>query len=241
MKALFIPAAWFAAGVLCLAAPKDDVKAAAQKLADAPSYTWVSTSEIDGGNWTPPTVTGKALKGGFALIASEREGNVTTAVLKGEKGVLKTDEGWKTAEDLRAAGGGGGGGGRGLRGAMLLRTRLPADDVLRMVDKTKELKEADGAISGDLTEEGAKELATLGRGRGGGGGGGQAPEAKNAKGSVKFWVKDGQLSKVQVKVSGTMSFNGEDRDIGRTTTYEIKDVGTTKVEVPEEAKKALGS
>ena len=48
-------------------------------------------------------------------------------------------------------------------------------------------------------------------------------------------------TKVQVKVSGTVSFNGEDRDIERTSTHEIKDVGTTEVKVPEEASKALGS
>jgi hypothetical protein len=124
-----------------------------------------------------------------------------------------------------------------MRGAVLLRTRPPADDVLRMVDKTGELKSAEGVISGNLTEAGAKELMSWGRGRPGG----QAPEPRNAKGSVKFWVKDGQLSKIQVTVSGTMSFNGEDRDIERTSTHEIKDVGTTEVKVPEEASKALGS
>jgi hypothetical protein len=36
-----------------------------------------------------------------------------------------------------------------------------------------------------------------------------------------------------------MTFNGEDRDIDRTTTTEFKDIGTTKIEVPEAAKKKL--
>jgi hypothetical protein len=36
-----------------------------------------------------------------------------------------------------------------------------------------------------------------------------------------------------------MTFNGEDRDVNRTTTTEIKDVGTTKVEVPADAKPKL--
>lgn len=238
MKRLLTPFFVLAASALCLADAKQDVKTAAQKLADAPNYTWTTATEIDGGNWTPATITGKSQKGAFAVITSEREGTVTTAVMKGEKGVLKTDDGWKTAEDLRSAGGGGGGGGgRGNRGAMLLRTRPPAEDVLKMVDNLGELKTADGVISGDLTEKGAKELLSLGRGRPGG----QAPEAKNAKGSAKFWVKDGSLTKVQVKVSGTISFNGEDRDMGRTTTHEIKNVGTTEVKVPEDASKAIGS
>jgi len=224
----------------CFADARQDVAAAAKKLADASNYAWVSTTEIEGGQWAPVPIKGMAEKAGFAVVTSEREGNVTTAVMKGEKGVVKTDDGWKTAEELRGAGGGGGGGGRGggMRAAALLRTPLPAVQVAKLVESTKELKEANGVISGDLTEAGAKEmLAFGGRNRGGN----QAPEASNAKGSVKFWLKDGQVSKVQVRVSGTISFNGNDRDMERTTTHEIKDVGTAKVMVPDEAKKLLGS
>jgi hypothetical protein len=36
-----------------------------------------------------------------------------------------------------------------------------------------------------------------------------------------------------------MNFNGEDRDIDRTTTIEFKDAGTTKIEVPEAAQKKM--
>jgi hypothetical protein len=36
-----------------------------------------------------------------------------------------------------------------------------------------------------------------------------------------------------------MEFNNNEVKINRTTTVEIKDVGTTKVQVPEEAKKKL--
>jgi hypothetical protein len=235
-RSLLAPIALSALVVVALADAKEDVKAAAKKVTDAPAYTWTTTTEIEGAQWTPATITGKALKGGPAVITSERDGQVTTAVVHGEKGAVKTDDGWKTAEELRNAGGGGGGGGRGGRGAMLLRTRPPADEAARIADKAKELKAADGVVSGDLTEEGAKELATQGRARAGG----QAIEARNAKGSVKYWIKDGQLSKMQLKVAATMTVNGEDRDMARTTTYEIKDVGSTTVAVPDDAKKALG-
>jgi len=54
-------------------------------------------------------------------------------------------------------------------------------------------------------------------------------------------LKDGQLSKYEIKASGKMDFNGNEQDVERTTTIEIKDVGTTEVKVPEEASKALGS
>ena len=82
--------------------------------------------------------------------------------------------------------------------------------------------------------EGAKSQLMF-RGRGGGNG----PEISGAKGSVKVWVKDGLIAKYEIMVKGTVSFNGNDRDIDRTTTVEIKDIGSTKVEVPEEAKKKL--
>jgi hypothetical protein len=36
-----------------------------------------------------------------------------------------------------------------------------------------------------------------------------------------------------------VSFNGNDRDIDRTTTVVISEVGTTKISVPDEAKKKL--
>ncbi|HTH46318.1 MAG TPA: hypothetical protein VMB21_02280 [Candidatus Limnocylindria bacterium] len=217
----------------CLADAKEDVKAAAQKLAEAANYSWTATTEIEGGQFTPAPVMGKAEKGGYAIVSSERDGNTSTAVLKGDKGVLKTDDGWQTAEEIQAAAPGGGGG--RFRG-MLLRARVPAAEVGKLADKAKELKAADGVVSGELTDEGAKEMASFGRRPGG-----QFPEPKNAKASVKFWLKDGQLSKVQVRIFSTMNFNGEDRDFTRTTVYELKDVGTTKVEVPEEAKKKLGA
>ena len=73
----------------------------------------------------------------------------------------------------------------------------------------------------------------------GGRGGSNAPEVSGAKGSAKFWVKDGMLSKFEFNVQGTVSFNGNDREVNRTTTIEIKDVGSTKVSVPEEAARKL--
>jgi hypothetical protein len=187
-------------------------------------------------------VKGKAIKGGAAVITSERDGTTTTAVLQGTQGVASTDEGWKTAEEIRSAAGGGGGGGNrgGMRAAALLRNPLPAASVTRLVEKSKELKAGEaGVIAGELSDDGAKEFALMGRG--GRPGAQTPPEPKNAKGSVQFWLKEGQVQKIRLKVSATMTVNGEDRDMVRTTTWEIRDVGTTSVEVPAEAKKRLGS
>ena len=226
------------AASLCAAAPADDVKAAAKKLGDAANYAWTIKSEMAGAQFTPPTTEGKTDKGGFTVITQKRDDNVTEAVLKGDKGVLKTDEGWKTADELGQPGGGQGRG--GMMGRMLLTTKRPADDVEGLVGKVKELKADAGVISGDLTEQGAQELLRFRRPRPGQD---APPPAKNAKGSVKFWVKDGTLTKYEYRVQGTVTFgqDQQEREMDRTTTVEIKDVGTTKVAAPEDAKKKLGA
>jgi hypothetical protein len=79
-----------------------------------------------------------------------------------------------------------------------------------------------------------------GGGGGGGAGGGAAPTVADAKGSVKFWIKDGVITKYQIKVSGTVTRGGNDQDVDRTTTVEIKDVGATTITLPSEAKSKLG-
>lgn len=125
-----------------------------------------------------------------------------------------------------------------MRG-QLLRTPLPAAEAAKLASKAVEWKSAGGAIVADLSAEGAKELLTVGRG--GRAGGGQAPEVKNPKASVHYWIQNGALAKMQVDVSGTIVGRNGERETSRSTTYEFKDVGATKVEVPEDAKKKLGA
>jgi hypothetical protein len=105
-----------------------------------------------------------------------------------------------------------------------------------LAGKVKELTEADGAIAGELKEDAVKELLLFGtRQREGE----AAPKTTDAKGAVKFWIKDGALTKFEIKVSGKVTAGERESDINRTTTVEIKDVGTTKMEVPDEAKAKL--
>ena len=103
-----------------------------------------------------------------------------------------------------------------------------------LADQTSSLKSEEGVYSGDLTDEGATSLLQGGRRRNAANGNG--PQVSNAKGDIKFWINDGVLSKIQYHVTGTVSFNGNDRDVDRTATIEIKDVGTTKIDVPADAK-----
>ena len=225
---------------LMAAESKDQVTAAAKKLVGQ-NYSWTSLTKMEGSQFTARPLEGMADKDGFMCVKQEFNNNSSEAFLKGTKGVVKTDDGWKTAEELTQAAGDGQGRGRGP-GRMLLNVKAPAEAVLDLVGKVKELKAGEaGMVSGDLTEAGAQELLTAGRRARGGQNAPPAP--KNAKGSVKLWMKDGVLAKYELTVSGTMAFgqNQEERDMSRTTTVEIKNVGQTKFEVPAEVKTKLAS
>jgi hypothetical protein len=97
-----------------------------------------------------------------------------------------------------------------FRAGMVKNFKAPAAQAAELAAATKELKKEGDAYVGELTPDGAKKL-----------------------------VKDGVLTKYEFKVKGSMNFNGEDRNLERTTTTEISKVGETKVVVPEAAKKKL--
>jgi hypothetical protein len=219
-----------------------EITAAAKKLADRGNYSWKANSESASGTgggsgrgrFGGPT-EGKT-DGGVTHLSMTRGENTMEAVLKGEKGAIKTEDGWKSLSDAAEAGGDGAGGRNAARftARMLQNYQTPAAEVQGLTGKAKDLKKDGEAFAGDLTPEGVTDL--LGRFRRPGG---DAPAVANPKGSLKVWVKDGVLSKYQYHIEGKMNFNNNDVEIDRTTTVEIKDVGTTKLSVPEEAKKKL--
>ena len=228
----------FAAGSLLAADsnPKDDVTAAANALGNESSYAWRTTVEVPAdAQFKPGPTDGKTEKGGYTMITMNFNDNSSQALIKGTNVAIKADAGWQSAAEATADSGGGFNP-TAFLARMAQNYRTPAAEATALAGQTKELKAGDKGISGELTEEGAKSLLTFRRRAGGGGG---APNVTNPKGSVTFWITDGKLTKYQYHVTGTVSFNGNDRDVDRTTTTEIKDVGTTKIEVPDDAKKKL--
>lgn len=209
---------------------KEEVTTAAKKLGEKANYSWKTTVVVpESAQFKPGPTDGKTEKDGFTHIKTSFRDNTIEVVTKGDKTAYINQDGeWQLAD------GQGGGGGRG--GGFMRNVRPPAAQAAEIAAGAKELKKEGDVISGDLTEDAAK---TLMRFRRGGGGGGDGPAISGAKGSVKFWIKDGVLSKYEFKVAGKMDFNGNEVDLDRTNTVDIKDVGTTKVEVPEGAKKKL--
>jgi hypothetical protein len=235
-KNILFGALFLMAGSLLAAdsSPKDDVTAAAKKLADT-SYSWKVTQDFGPNSpFTPGPVEGKVDKD-TTWLSSSFQDNTSIGIAKGKKVAVKTDDGWKTAEEL-----GDGNGGFDMNAFMARRMqnfKAPAAEVVDLLSKVGELKKDGDVISGDLTKEGAESLLTFFGRRAGGA---NRPAPKDAKGTLKIWLKDGAIAKYETKVSGKVDRQGEEQETERNTTTEIKDVGTTKIDVPDEAKKKLG-
>jgi len=228
---ILIAAMALAAGPLSAAdsSPKDDITNAAKSLGDKANYSWKTTVAVpEGSPFRPGPTEGKTEKDGFTHVKMSLGDNTAQAVIKGDKAAVTNPEGgWQSVAELDNEEGP-----RRFMGMMVRNIRTPAVQAGELASFAKELKKDGEAYSSDLTEEGAKTFLRFRRG-------GDGPTISNAKGSVKFWLKDGTLSKYEFKVKGTVSFNGTDRDVDRTTTVEIKDVGSTKLDVPDDAKKKL--
>jgi hypothetical protein len=241
-----------------MAADKDDVSAAIAKLAAADNYSWkTSTTNIPapgadangggmrrGGRGGGGPTDGKVQKDGLIYVSMSGRGGVTEGYVKGTKGAIKAgdDAGWTSIADATADDGGGGFNMAAMTARRVQGTKAPADAAKDLLAKTKSVAKTGDFYTAELTEDGAKSLVTSGFGgmRGGpGGGGGDGPDITGAKGTAKFWVKDGVLSKYETDVQGSIDFGGNSRDMHPVTTIEIREVGTTKIDVPADAKKNL--
>jgi len=212
---------------LAHADPKTEVADSIKKLAEQTGYSWTSTPKTEGsesGRRQGP-IEGKTEKSGLAYFKGSLNETSYEIASKGDKMILNYEGNWISTAEI----------GENNRAVQRLKAlKKPVEEAESLAGKAVELKkDSDGAYSGNLTPEAAKEMfSLLGR---------RAAEAPDAKGSVKFWVKEGRLAKYEFNVGGKITV-GEDKrqvDVSRTTTVEIKDVGSTKLSLPEEAKKKL--
>ena len=111
--------------------------------------------------------------------------------------------------------------------------KAPGVESAALSEKLKDVKEAEGVISGELKEEAVKELLERGARRREGQ---DPPKIADPKGSTKFWLQGGAITKYEVNIQGKVTAGDRDIDVNRTITVEIKDVGSTKLDLPAEAK-----
>jgi hypothetical protein len=241
-------------GVMALAVaavqadPSDDIKSAVKALADSPNYSWSTT--VQGGFGRGPQ-EGKTEKDGYTSVSIQIQDNPYDIIIKGDKAAIKTDSGWKTPAELMADAGDAADGPPPPEqfAAIFARNfKTPTEQAQDTLDNLQNIQKTDTGYTADLTEDAAKKMLNRNRPRRNAAttnpdnGNGPPPfEVSNPKGSVKLTIKDGTLTQVQFHLTATISFNGNDRDVDRTTTMDIKNVGSTTVDVPDEAKAKLSS
>lgn len=211
-------------------APTNQVADAIAKLKAATNYSWTSTLVIADSQFNIGPVKGQADKDGFAKMSQNFNDNTTEIVIKGDKVAYKGADGWQLLDEN--------GGFETMFAAGMARNGAAAKEADITLKNVKDLKASDGGVlTGDFTSEGATDMMTFGPRRPAGQNG--FPPPKNAKGSVKFWIKDGMLTKYETHLHGTVTFGDNENEMDQTRTVEITGVGTTKMDIPSDAKNKL--
>jgi hypothetical protein len=204
------------------------VEDAIARLQAASNYSWTTIMKIPDMPFEPGPLKGRAERTGRAIVTQQFNENTFEAAFKGEKIAVSSQGQWESIEqaDEQTA----------MMGSWLTNSGAAAEEAAKLLKCVKDLKAVDDALVGDLTPDGAREILTLHPRTG------NAPPApKNTTGSVKFWLKDGSLVKFEAHFQGISAFNPdqEERSFEITRTVEIRDVGTTKLDLPDDAAKIL--
>ena len=212
--------------------PQDKIASAAKQLGDKPNYSWTTTiKEGDGSSPPFPGISGKANKGGLTCLTTMMGTTPSDVYVNGQKGTAKGPGGWRTFDEIAKPGGFAAGLVR-----YMLSYKAPSVECRALSGKLLNVNEEKGMLSGELNGDAAKEyleffIPPFA---------GQAPpKIADPHGSVKFWIEKGMLTKYEIDVQCKVIRGDQESEYHRNTTVEIKDVGTTKLEVPEEAKQKL--
>ena len=212
--------------------PKEKLAKASKQLGDKPNYSWsATTKEADGSADRLGPIEGKTEKDSYTFLSLTPGGIPVEVYMKGDKGVARALEGWQTFDEIAQT--------SGTAAAIVrfLRSyKTPAAQSAELAKNVSDLKEADGVLSGELKADAIKEIILMGARRREGQ---EPPKTTDAKGTIKFWIKDGALSKYEINVQGKVSTADRSLEINRTTTVEISETGSTKIEVPEEVRQKI--
>src|SRR5215204_2146833 len=139
---LLLGAVLLCATSLMAADAASEINAAAKKIAEKGNYSWRANSESASGTgggsgrgrFGGPT-DGKT-DGGITQLSMTRGEITMEAVLKGEKGAIKIEDGWKSLSEAAEAGGEGGARNAARFTALMLQNyKAPAAEVEALVGK----------------------------------------------------------------------------------------------------------
>jgi hypothetical protein len=239
MKIVYVGA--FLQTMLVCAAIQDfnDFRNIGKALNPGGSYSW-SEVTIESGRSSPTKIEGRADVKGVTAVSIVLTNRTIEGYLLGNKAyVTCAQKNWKSEPLL------GKGESPGALMTRLIRSATPpAEEIELLLNNGQKLKKNGDVISGDLPESTAKKLLENAEkrarkidlaDRNGG-----RKEAKAVRANVTLWTKDNVVTKYEVRLTGKIDIDGKETEVVRTRTIEIKDIGTTKVDVPEKARQKLG-
>ena len=205
-----------------------NILSAAQKLEQQTNYSWVSTSQSAPGTraWRQGPTEGRTEKGGFSFVTFTLGDSLISLGFKGTNAAIHWADQWRGDRELE--------GEYAWIGGRLRTYKLPAQEAEFLARSSQGLaQDPAGVFAGELGEAALKWLLSRGRQ--------EFTELPGMKGSVKFWLQNGELVKNQDNLRGALALepNQEQVQIDRTTTVEIQKVGSTQVVVPQEAQEKL--
>src|SRR5262249_24026712 len=149
----------------------------------------------------------------------------------------------------------------GFNPSVVTAFKLPTAQAEDYIAKATELRRDGDTVTGTLTADVASELlapprpfpgrrprgarrpqggaGAPGAGRRDGGGNPFDAPIQDPKGSVTFRIEDGVLTQFTLTLSGSRTIFGNELKLDRTTTTTIADIGSTKVDVPEDAREIV--
>jgi hypothetical protein len=219
--------------ILCLtgtalaADPVEVVSDAAKKLADTANYTWRANT-YDAADAITVIQDGQTERDGDTLIKLNTGGSYVQVALRGDSAVMNVGDGWQRSDEVadRQA--------TRFMSAVMSPALVAAQIASRLDDLKPEGNEFVVQISGGEVNELMRPLYSLNAIRS------RSVNETGAKATVKFWITDGLLTKFQIHVTGTISRGGTNTVVDRTVTVDFRDIGSTRVSLPDQAKKKLG-
>jgi len=205
-----------------ITSPKDEVTSAIKALSQQANYSWKATVAVPATSTLRPGITeGKTAKFGFTEVTLSSGEVRTEFLIKGQNGaILSADNGWQTLDEAWA------GPGRGRFLAIVARNfKPPTEAAAVLAESVNDLEKGDEFIAGNLTAAKAEQLLLSE----GASDTKKAPKISLAKGSVKFWIKDGLLAKYEYTFSGNLKSGDRELEVNRDCIVEISNVGTTTV------------
>jgi len=225
------------------------LSAAAKKLTEAPSYRWTTTvtagelGPFSGGGVT----AGQTERGGFTHVAMPSDVGRLEFVTRAGKAAVMLEGNWQTPEQAVARGGVRApfGPPSAFEPSIISGFTMPAARAEDLIGKASAFRRTGDMVTATLSPEVAGALLNAEgpvffrqrRRRG-------VPSdaaIKDPRGSVTFRARGGVLSEFTLTLSGSRRLFDNEVKLDRTATTAATDIGSAKVEVPEDAREIVES